>query len=139
MRESSRESKQNIQCVEVLVSRNDVRADIRNLFWTLSVYSLQNHPVKRSRTSNNSEVFHFMVYDWKRSLKKMLDEQRVPYSVVEYFSPDSIHADGQQRHVSTEITHHRSVPHEHELSTVLEPRTQANPPRMKKTEEVAQL
>ena len=139
MRKSSRESKQDIQCVEVLVSRNYVREDNKNLFWTLSVYSLQNQPVKTSRASNNSEVFHFMVYDWKRSLKKMLDEQQVPYSVVEYFSPDSIHADDPKRHVSTEVAHHRSAPHESERSTVIEPRTQGNQQRTKMTEEVPQL
>lgn len=96
MGESSRELKEKksgIQCVEVLVSRSYIRDSGRNLFWTLSVYSLENHPVKRNRSLHNSEIFHFMVYDWQRTIKNLLEDQQVPYSVVQYFSPDSIHSD----------------------------------------------
>lgn len=96
MRESSRQStekKSNIQCIEVLISRSYVRDSNQNLFWTLSVYSLENHPVKRNRSLHNSEIFHFMVYDWQRTIKKLLDGQQIPYSIVQYFSPESIHTD----------------------------------------------
>lgn len=95
MRDSSRETKQNIQCVEVLVSRSYVRDRNHQLPWTLSVYSLQNHPVKMSQDTHNSEMFHFMLYDWKRSIKKFLDDQQIPYSIVGYFCSDSIHSDEQ--------------------------------------------
>ena len=94
MRESNRKSaerKSNIQCIEVLISRSCVRDSDRNLIWTLSVYSLENHPVKMNRSLHNSEIFHFMLYDWQRTIKAMLEGQQVPYSIVQYFSPESIH------------------------------------------------
>lgn len=90
---SSPEKKSKILCIEVLISRPYIRDSTQNLFWTLSVYSLENQPVQQNRSLHNSEIFHFMVYDWQRTIKKLLEEQQVPYSIVQYFSPDSIHAD----------------------------------------------
>ena len=99
MRESSRPSvkkESNIPCIEVLISRDYIRDNGGNLFWMLSVYSLENQPVSRNRALHNSEIFHFMVFDWKRTIKKMLEDQQVPYSIVQYFSAESIHSDALQ-------------------------------------------
>src|SRR3546814_174213 len=96
MGESSRQSKRaksSIQCIEILISQRYVHDSSQNLFWTLSVYSLENQPVRRNRSFHNSEIFHFMVYDWQRTIKKLLEEKKIPYSIVQYFSSDSIHAD----------------------------------------------
>jgi hypothetical protein len=79
-----------IQCVEVLVSKESIFSSGHNLHWTLSVYSLENAPAKRNLPLSKSEVFHFMVYDWIRTLKQMLDDHQVPYSIVQFFTPDSL-------------------------------------------------
>jgi hypothetical protein len=34
-----------------------------------------------------------MVYDWKRTIKQLLDSNQVPYSIVRLFSPDTIYSD----------------------------------------------
>jgi hypothetical protein len=127
MRDSSREIKQGIQCVEVLVSRNYVGERNHQLSWTLSVYSLQNHPVRTNHDSHNSEMFHFMLYDWKRSVKKLLDDQQIPYSIVGYFCPASIHGD----EYDADVTHRNSeeqllsaLNDLSEISEVVEQRTQ---------------
>jgi hypothetical protein len=99
MRESkstTRKAASNIQCIEVLIAKPYLSQSSTNLFWTLSVYSLENHPVKTSHDIRNSEVFRFMVYDWKRTIKKLLEVHKVPYSIVHYFAPVSIYSDDQK-------------------------------------------
>jgi hypothetical protein len=81
-----------IQCLEVLISRN-VLDKSPNLQWTLSVYSLENQPVGKSAAIDNSDIFHFMVFDWKRTIKKLLDDHQVTYSIITYFSPGSLYSD----------------------------------------------
>lgn len=141
MRDSSRESKQNIQCVEVLVSRSYVRDRNHQLFWTLSVYSLQNHPVKTRHAAHSGEVFHFMLYDWKRTIKKLLDDQQIPYSIVGYFCPESIHADAAEsvamRDGEAQLL--SALNELSELSELVEPRTQGGRPQVKTTDEVTPL
>ncbi|MEX2231400.1 MAG: hypothetical protein WD824_04535 [Cyclobacteriaceae bacterium] len=85
---ASHESK--IHCIEVLVPKNSIATSCHNLHWTLSVYSLENHPVNRSLSFHNSEVFHFMVYDWKRTIKQLLEDHQVHYSIIQYFTPDTV-------------------------------------------------
>ncbi|MGC1240420.1 MAG: hypothetical protein WA874_02475 [Chryseosolibacter sp.] len=82
-----------IQCIEILVSKKYLQNNHNNLHWTLSVYSLENQPVTKDRSLHNSEIFHFMVFDWKRTIKQLLDKFQVPYSIIQYFSPDTVHAD----------------------------------------------
>ena len=82
--------KSAIQCIEVLISRSYLRNSGHNLFWTLSVYSLENQPVKKDRSLHNSEIFHFMTYDWNRTIKKLLDDHKVPYAVIQNFAADNI-------------------------------------------------
>jgi hypothetical protein len=33
-----------------------------------------------------------MNFDWKRTIRHLLENHQVPYSVIQYFSPQSIHA-----------------------------------------------
>lgn len=83
-------AKAKIQCVEILVSKDSVYKSSHNLQWTLSVYSLENAPAKGNLPLTNSEVFHFMVYDWTRTLKQLLDDHQIPYSIVQFFTPESL-------------------------------------------------
>ena len=104
MRESNphtRNQRSAIHCVEVLIPRNFIKSGL-NLNWTLSVYSLENQPVKTSRALHNSEIFHFMVYDWKKTIKKLLEDQKIPYSIIQYFTPESIYPDNVQHGLSAE-------------------------------------
>jgi hypothetical protein len=95
MRESNTHAtkKDRIQCLEVLISRRYITNSNNNLLWTLSVYSLENKPVIKNRAVHNSEVFHFMVYDWNRTIKQLLDEYQIPYSIIEFFSPENFYTD----------------------------------------------
>lgn len=79
-----------IQCIEVLVPKSSIATSGHNLHWTLSVYSLENQPVSKNRAFHNSEVFHFMVYDWKRTIKQLLEDHQVHYSVIQYFTPETV-------------------------------------------------
>jgi hypothetical protein len=82
--------KSKIQCIEVLVSKDSVYKSSHNLQWTLSVYSLENAPAKRDLPLTNSEIFHFMVYDWTRTLKQLLDDHQIPYSIIQFFTPENL-------------------------------------------------
>lgn len=88
------QEKSNIQCVEVLISRDATARGGHNLYWTLSVYSLQNSPAKKSRQLNNCEVFHFMVYDWNRTIQQLLEDHKVPYFVIQFFGTKNISDSG---------------------------------------------
>jgi hypothetical protein len=90
---NSERNKSEIQCIEILVSKKYLHDQRNNLQWTLSVYSLENQPVNTERSLRNSEIFHFMLYDWKRTIKQLLDKSQVPYSIIQYFSPRTIHPD----------------------------------------------
>ena len=82
--------KPTIQCVEVLVSKDVVSRNGHNLHWTLCVYSLENEPVQKDFAPGDSAVFHFMVYDWNRTIKQLLDTHQVPYSIIQFFTPESL-------------------------------------------------
>jgi hypothetical protein len=85
-----------IQCIEVSVPKNAIATDGHNLHWTLSVYSLENQPVVKTRPFHNSAVFHFMVYDWKRTIKKLLEDHQIHYSILQYFTTESLHCEPVQ-------------------------------------------
>lgn len=91
----------HIQCIEVLISRTSIA---KNLQWTLSVYSLENHPISRYPSIHNCDVYHFMTFDWKRTIKQLLENHQVPYSVIQYFSPQGIHAGAERNPVFDENT-----------------------------------
>lgn len=99
MRKSNTRTKKQeskVQCIEVLIPRNFILNSGNNLHWTLSVYSLENHPVRKNRGIHNSVIFHFMVYDWKRTIKDLLERHQIPYSIIQYFAPESIYSDAAQ-------------------------------------------
>jgi hypothetical protein len=99
---TNQESK--IQCIEVLVPKKSISTSGHNLHWTLSVYSLENQPVSKSRSLHNSEVFHFMVYDWKRTIKQLLDDHQVHYSIIQYFTPETIFSESPDLRLSDNET-----------------------------------
>ena len=89
--------KEKIQCVEVLIPKDFVGKNDK-LCHTLSLYSLQNEPVQTNPFIHYSQLYHFMVFDWKRTVKAMLEERRVPYTIVSYFSPTTIYSDDVRVH-----------------------------------------
>lgn len=89
----TKKEKSKIQCLEVLIPKSFIVNSVHNLHWTLSVYSLENHPVKKHPSIHHSEVFHFMVYDWKRTIKPLLEELKIPHSIIQYFTPETIYID----------------------------------------------
>ena len=97
MRESintyTKTSQSQVQCIEVLIAKDPIVNNTDNLFWKLSVYSLENQPVMKIPSLPNSEVFHFMVYDWKRTIKHLLEEHKISFSILQYFAPESVYAD----------------------------------------------
>lgn len=93
-RKSSTGNQQSkIQCLEVLIPKNFIAKGGHNLHWTLSVYSLENQPVRKNRAIHNSEIFHFMVYDWNKTIKQLLEDHKIPYSIIQYFNPKTIYSD----------------------------------------------
>lgn len=89
-------------CLEVLISKRFISGS-QNLLWTLSVYSLENQPVKKNRELHNSEIFHFMVFDWERTIRNLLDRNKIPYSIIEFFTPDSIYSEAHHPEFETEV------------------------------------
>ena len=87
---SSTKERSGIHCVEVLISKNHVGDYHDNIFWTLSVYSLENQPVKKNRDVKDFEIYHFMVYDWKRTIKQLLNDRQIPYSIIQQFSTATV-------------------------------------------------
>lgn len=50
----------------------------RNLYKALSAYSLDNGPVEKDQQDEGRVSFRFMVYDWERSVKRLLYDNRIP-------------------------------------------------------------
>lgn len=50
----------------------------RNLYTTLSTYSLDNGPVEKDHQDEGRVSFRFMTYDWERTIKNLLYENRIP-------------------------------------------------------------
>lgn len=50
----------------------------RNLYNTLSTYSLDNGPVEKDRQEEGRVSFRFMAYDWERTIKQLLYDNRIP-------------------------------------------------------------
>lgn len=81
----------SVQCVEVLISRSYIDNANHNLPWMLSVYSLENHPVQ-NRSLYNSDLFRFMVFDWDRTVRNLLESHKISFSIVKYFSSKDVFA-----------------------------------------------
>ena len=51
------------------------RHNLRN---TLSTYSLDNGPVEKDQQEEGRVTFRFMAFDWERTIKQLLYENRIP-------------------------------------------------------------
>lgn len=49
-----------------------------NLYNTLSIYSLDNGPVEKDHQEEGRVTFRFMVFDWERTVKQLLYDNRIP-------------------------------------------------------------
>ena len=79
-----------IECLEVLISGNPLSDGNQSLFRTLSLYSLHNHPLQGNRLAQDSGIFHFMAFDWERTIKSLLEMRKVRFTVLRYFSTNSV-------------------------------------------------
>jgi hypothetical protein len=70
------EIKPGIPCLEVLISKRAIDA---GLYATLSLYSLENRPVRKNLDIHHSEIFHFMLFDWERSLRMLLEDHNINF------------------------------------------------------------
>ena len=50
----------------------------RNLYNTLSTYSVDNGPVEKDQQEEGRVSFRFMTYDWERTIKQLLYDNRIP-------------------------------------------------------------
>ncbi len=50
----------------------------RNLYNLLSTYSLDNGPVEKDRQEEGRVLFRFMAFDWERTIKQLLYDNRIP-------------------------------------------------------------
>ncbi len=76
------EIKPGIPCLEVLISKRAIDA---GLYATLSLYSLENRPVRKNLDIHHSEIFHFMLFDWERSLRMLLEDHNINFAVIQKF------------------------------------------------------
>jgi len=53
----------------------------RNLYNTLSTYSLDNGPVEKAHQEEGRVSFRFVSYDWERTVKQLLYDNRIPVIV----------------------------------------------------------
>jgi hypothetical protein len=86
-----------VPCMEVSVSKEAIENFGHNLLWTLSVYSLDNQPVKNLSGHGEATSYHFMVYDWKRTIQQLLAENSIPYYVVQYFALDTLYRPSKKK------------------------------------------
>ena len=71
-----KDSRQEI--VEIKLWEVYLHYDRRNLYDTLSTYSLDNGPVEKDHQDEGRVCFRFLSFDWERSIKPLLYEHRVP-------------------------------------------------------------
>lgn len=89
----STQAKSGVRCIEVLISKESLRSTNVDLSWTLSVYSLENRPVELAHALPDAEVFHFMVYDWRKTIEKLLNEHNISYNILQFFRTKTIYPD----------------------------------------------
>ena len=53
----------------------------QNLYNTLSTYSLDNGPVEKDQQEEGRVTFRFMAFDWERTIKQLLYDNRIPVIV----------------------------------------------------------
>jgi hypothetical protein len=50
----------------------------QNLYNILSTYSIDNGPVEKDQQEDGRVSFRFMAYDWDRTVKQLLYDNRIP-------------------------------------------------------------
>ena len=90
-----------IHCVEIVIPESFISA--HDLYRTLSLYSLQNEPLADNPSGECHQSFHFMLYDWLRTLRLLLDDKRIQYTVIKRFSLADIHGDGKDTSSDTHL------------------------------------
>jgi len=73
---SFKESRQEI--VEIKLWEVYLLYNRRNLYKTLSMYSLDNGPVEKDQQEQGRVSFRFMTFDWERTIKQLLYDNRIP-------------------------------------------------------------
>lgn len=71
-----KDSRQEI--VEIKIWEIYLLYNRRNLYNTLSTYSLDNGPVEKDHQEEGRVTFRFMTYDWDRTIKQLLYDNRIP-------------------------------------------------------------
>lgn len=74
-RESSQET------VEIRVWEIYLLCNRHNLYNTLSIYALDNGPVEKEQQEEGRVSFRFTEYDWDRTIKQLLYDNRIPVIV----------------------------------------------------------
>lgn len=67
-----------------------------NLHATLSTYSLDNGPVEKDQQEAGRVSFRFMNYDWDRTIKQLLYDNRIPV-IVESNTLTAVKARGRHQ------------------------------------------
>ena len=88
-----RESRQEL--VEIKLWEVYLLYNRRNLYNTLSTYSLDNGPVEKDHQEEGRVSFRFMVYDWDRTIKHLLYDNRIPV-IVQSNALGAVKARGRQ-------------------------------------------
>lgn len=70
----------------------------RNLYNTLSTYSLDNGPVEKDQQEEGRVCFRFMSFDWDRTIKHVLYENRIPV-IIQSNALSAVKASGRAEDV----------------------------------------
>lgn len=92
-----------IACIQVLVPDEYISA--KDLRRALAVYSLENAPLAGGAPDKHDRCFHFMLFDWLRTLKQLLDNRKIPYTVTRRFHLPDIHGIDKVNHFERAILH----------------------------------
>ena len=88
-----KESQQEI--VEIKLWEVYLLYNRRNLYNTLSTYSLDNGPVEKDQQEEGRVSFRFMSYDWERTIKQLLYDNRIPV-IIQSNTLAAVKARGRQ-------------------------------------------
>jgi hypothetical protein len=88
-----KESRQEI--VEIKLWEVYLLYNRSNLYNTLSTYSLDNGPVEKDQQEAGRVSFRFMAYDWERTIKQLLYDNRIPV-IIQSNTLAAVKARGRQ-------------------------------------------
>jgi hydroxymethylpyrimidine pyrophosphatase-like HAD family hydrolase len=82
-----------IECVEISISRTSFETNDFNLHvaWTLSVYALDRSSSAKTSERSGSAIYHFMLYDWRKTLQQLLHDHQVMYTVRDHYLVSNIY------------------------------------------------